>query len=89
VIRVDNEDSIQAERGQTRRTVERAGIGAAIGAVLGAIIEGGEGALIGAAIGAGAGAGSIFIEGREDLDLDPGTEITLRAQAPREAALSR
>jgi hypothetical protein len=89
VIRVDNEDSIQAERGQTRRTVERAGIGAAIGAVLGAIIEGGEGALIGAAIGAGAGAGSIFIEGREDLDLDPGTEITLRAPAPREAALSR
>ena len=38
---------------------------------------------IGAAIGAGAGAGSVFIQGRNDLDLMSGTEFTIRVSAPR------
>lgn len=82
-IRVDNEGRVQEEGSQTGRTVKRTGIGAAIGAVIGAIAGGGKGAAIGAAVGAGAGAGSVFVQGRDDLDLQSGTEFTIRASAPR------
>ena len=61
----------------------RTGIGAAIGAVIGAVAGGGKGAAIGAAVGAGVGAGSVFIQGRNDLDLMNGTEFTIRVSAPR------
>jgi hypothetical protein len=82
-IRVDNEGSVKDDDSQTTRTVTRSGIGAALGAIIGAVAGGGKGAAIGAAIGAGAGAGSVFIQGREDLELPTGTEVTLRASAPR------
>jgi hypothetical protein len=49
----------------------------------GAIIGGGKGAAIGAGIGAGAGAGSIFVQGRDDLELQNGAQFTIRASAPR------
>lgn len=88
-IRVDNEGTVSERSGQTQRTVTRTGIGAAIGAVIGAITGGGSGAAIGAAVGAGAGAGSIIIEGRDDLELLTGTQFTIRASAPREAASIR
>ncbi len=61
----------------------RTGIGAAIGAVIGAVAGGGKGAAIGAAVGAGVGAGSVFIQGRNDLDLMNGTEFTIRVSASR------
>jgi hypothetical protein len=78
--RVDPEGNgdVQERGSQTNRTVERAAIGAAVGAIIGAIAKGGKGAAIGAAIGAGAGAGSVYIQGRDDLTLPRGTEITLR-----------
>lgn len=82
-VRVDNEGRVQDESGQTGRTVTRTGIGAAIGAVIGAVAGGGKGAAIGAAVGAGVGAGSVFIQGRNDLDLMNGTEFTIRVSAPR------
>lgn len=82
-VRVDNEGSVKEDDSQTERTVTRSGIGAALGAIVGAIAGGGKGAAIGAAIGAGAGAGSVFIQGRDDLQLRSGTEVTLRASAPR------
>jgi YmgG-like glycine-zipper protein len=63
--------------------VTRTGIGAGIGAVIGAVAGGGKGAAIGAAVGAGVGAGSVFIQGRNDLDLMTGTEFTIRVSAPR------
>jgi hypothetical protein len=85
-LRVDQEGNVEEDDSQTSRTVERTAIGGAIGAVIGAITGGGKGAAIGAAIGAGAGAGSIFIEGRDDLELPVGTEIYIRASAPRWAA---
>lgn len=88
IVRVDNEGSLR-ERSQTGRTVERAGIGAAIGAVIGAVIEGLEGAAIGAAIGAGAGAGSVVLQGRDDLELDRGTQFTIRATSVEERAANR
>ena len=44
---------------------------------------GGKGAAIGAVIGAGAGAGSVYVQGRNDLDLEAGTEVTVRATGPQ------
>jgi len=68
---------------QTSRTATRTGIGAAIGAVIGAVTGGTKGAAIGAAIGGAAGAGSVIVGGRDDLNLEPGTEFRVRALAPR------
>lgn len=82
-VRVDNEGTVQDENSQTGRTVQRAAIGTAVGALIGAIAGGGKGAAIGAVVGAGAGAGSVYVQGREDLNLSNGTEVTIRASAPR------
>ena len=82
-VRIDNEGAIAEEDSQTKSTVERTAIGTAVGALIGAIAGGGKGAAIGAAVGAGAGAGSVYIQGRDDLELNRGTRITLRATAPR------
>lgn len=79
--RIDNEGAIQ-EDSQTTKTVERTAIGTAVGAIIGAIAGGGKGAAIGAVIGAGGGAGSVYIQGRDDLDLARGTEITIRTTGP-------
>jgi hypothetical protein len=43
----------------------------------------GKGATIGAVIGVGAGAGSVYVQGRQDLKLNAGTEIAIRATSPR------
>jgi YmgG-like glycine-zipper protein len=81
MVRVDTEGTIR-DQSQTARTEERAAIGTAVGAIIGAIAGGGRGAAIGAILGAGAGAGSIYAEGRNDLYLDRGTEVVIRAGAP-------
>ncbi len=80
-VRVDNEGAVQEEN-RTTTTVQRTAIGTAIGALIGAITGGGEGAAIGAAVGAGAGAGSVYIQGRDNLTLTRGTEITIQVSAP-------
>ena len=82
-VRVDREGNVEEDKSQTSRTVTRSAIGGAIGAVIGAIAGGGKGAAIGGAVGVGAGAGSVFIEGRDDLELPSGAEIAVRASAPR------
>ena len=80
-LNVDRENRVQ-EDSQTNRTVTNTGVGAAIGALIGALADGGKGAAIGAAVGGGAGvAGSVFVQGRDDLDLVGGTEFRLRAIA--------
>ena len=84
VVRVDTEGTVRDDN-QTSRTTQRTAIGTAVGAIIGAIAGGGKGAAIGAIIGAGGGAGSVYVEGRNDLELQPGTEITLRAGAPNTA----
>jgi uncharacterized protein YcfJ len=81
-VRVDNEGSAQGDN-QTTQTVTRTGIGTAIGAIIGAIAGGGKGAAIGAAIGAAGGAGSVFVTGKDSLELHQGTELTIRAGSPR------
>jgi hypothetical protein len=82
-VRVDNEGAVREGDSQTTRTVQRAAIGTAVGAIIGAIAGGGKGAAIGAVIGAGAGAGSVYVQGRNDLELNTGTEVTIRATGPR------
>lgn len=82
-VSLDNEGMVREDDSQTERTIKRGAIGAAIGAVIGAIADGGSGAAIGAVLGGGAGAGSVYIQGRDDLELMSGSEITVRAVAPR------
>lgn len=80
-VRVDNEGAAQGEN-QTTQTVQRTAIGTAIGAIIGAIAGGGKGAAIGGIIGAAGGAGSVYVQGKDNLDLPSGTELTIRASAP-------
>jgi hypothetical protein len=83
-VRINGENtSVQESDDQTTRTAQRAAVGAAIGAIIGAIADRGKGAAIGAAIGAGVGAGSVYAQGRDDLELRRGTEVIIRARAPR------
>lgn len=82
-VRVDREGTVEDNDSQTNRTVGRTAIGAGIGAVIGAILGGGQGAGIGAAVGVGTGVGSVYVQGRDDLELRSGSEVTVRASAPR------
>jgi outer membrane lipoprotein SlyB len=87
-ISVDNEGTVEEENSQTQKTVQRGAIGAAVGAIIGAVADGGQGAAIGAVIGAGAGAGTIIVEGRDQLTLPRGTELTIISSTPRGPAES-
>ena len=81
IININNEGTVR-DGNQTTRTVTRAGIGAALGALIGAIAGGGSGAAIGAGVGAGVGAGSVLVQGRDNLQLESGTEFTITATGP-------
>jgi len=81
-VKIDNEGSVRDDS-QTTKTEERAAIGTAVGAIIGAIAGGGKGAAIGAIVGASGGAGSVYVQGRNDLELTRGTELTIRATGPR------
>ena len=81
-VLVDNEGSVAEGESQTGRTVQRAAIGTAIGAIIGAIAGGGKGAVIGAVVGAAGGAGSVYVQGKDDIELSSGTEVTIRASTP-------
>jgi len=80
-VKVDTEGTAKGDS-QTKETVKRGGIGAGAGAILGAIIGGGKGAVLGAIIGGGAGAGSVIAQGRDDVQLMPGSTITVQASSP-------
>jgi hypothetical protein len=80
-VSVNNEGTVR-DNNQTTKTVTRAGIGAALGALIGAIAGGGQGAAIGAVVGAGAGAGTVILQGRDDVELNQGTEFMITASAP-------
>ncbi|HEV7860853.1 MAG TPA: hypothetical protein VGO91_19705 [Pyrinomonadaceae bacterium] len=81
-VRVDNEGSVRDDS-QTTKTEQRAAIGTAVGAIIGAIAGGGKGAVIGGILGAGGGAGSVYAQGRNDLELMTGSEVTIVSSAPR------
>lgn len=74
---IDAEGNIESV-GKTKDIVIRSAGGAALGAIIGGIAKGGKGAAIGAIIGAGVGAGSVYVQGKKDLILDQGTEISVR-----------
>jgi hypothetical protein len=80
-VKIDAEGTAKGDS-QTKETVKRGGIGAGLGAIIGAIAGGGKGAAIGAIIGGSAGAGSVYIQGKEDLELRPGSTITVQASSP-------
>jgi hypothetical protein len=82
IVKVDNEGSTQGSN-KTTQTIQRAGVATAVGAVIGAIAGGGKGAVIGGVIGAAGGAGTVFIQGKDNLELPAGTELTIRASGPR------
>jgi hypothetical protein len=86
-IRVDRDGAFEngAGRGDSRthQAVERGAIGATLGALIGAIAGGGKGALIGAGVGAGVGAGTVLIQGRDQFDLQRGSELTFISGDPR------
>lgn len=82
VVRVDNEGSVRDDN-QTTKTVQRTAIGTAVGAIIGAIAGGGKGAAIGAIVGAGGGAGSVYVQGRDDLEIRRGSELTIHATGPQ------
>lgn len=88
-VNIDNEGAVREGDSQTNKTVGRTAVGAALGAIIGAIAGGGSGAAIGAGVGAGAGAGSVVLQGRDDLNLKSGTELTITASSPRGVADSR
>jgi hypothetical protein len=81
-VKIDNEGTVRDDN-QTTKTAQRAAIGTAVGAIIGAIAGGGKGAAIGAIVGAGGGAGSVYVQGRDDLELERGTELVIRATGPR------
>jgi len=85
-VRVDNEGKVEPTDSQTEKTVQRGTIGAALGAIIGAIAGGGKGAAVGAVIGAGGGAGTVIAQGRDQLDLQRGTEVTITSGAAAQDA---
>jgi hypothetical protein len=79
-IRVDHSGTVR-DPGRRDQSIGRdAAVGAAIGALLGAIVGGGKGAAIGAIVG---GAGTILAEGLDELNLPPGTTLTVAAVSRR------
>ncbi|HEX8736448.1 MAG TPA: hypothetical protein VF721_14055 [Pyrinomonadaceae bacterium] len=80
-VKVDTEGAVKGDS-QSKETAKRGGIGAGLGAIIGAIAGGGKGAAIGAIIGGGAGAGSVYVQGRDDLELKAGSAISIQASSP-------
>ncbi len=87
-VNVNNEGVVR-DSNQTTRTVTRTGIGGALGAIIGAIVGGGQGAAIGAGVGAGAGAGTVILQGRDNLELQSGSEFRITSSAPANVTSSR
>ena len=80
-VKIDTEGTAKGGS-QTKESVKRGGLGAGLGALIGAIAGGAKGAVIGAVIGGGAGAGSVAIQGRDDLQLQKGSTLTVQSSSP-------
>ncbi|HXR98159.1 MAG TPA: TrbI/VirB10 family protein [Terriglobales bacterium] len=68
------------ERSQTRNAVGTAAAGGVVGAIVGALAGGGKGAGIGAIV--GGGLGLVLANRNGNLDLQPGTPITITLDRP-------
>jgi hypothetical protein len=80
-VKIDTEGVAKGDS-QTKETAKRGGVGAAIGAVIGGVIGGVKGAVVGAVIGGSAGAGSVYVQGKDDLELKPGSTVVLQSTGP-------
>ena len=65
-IRIDNEGVVRDDS-QTNKTVQRTAIGTAVGAIIGAIAEAVK-RCHSAPSWSGGGAGSVYVQGRDDLN---------------------
>jgi hypothetical protein len=65
-----------------KRDIEMIGGGAGVGALIGALVGHGKGAAIGAAVGSGAGTAGAAYTGKQEIVLQPETELTFRLTAP-------
>lgn len=81
VVDINDEGQVKGDS-QTKETVKRGGIGAGLGAIIGGILGGGKGAIIGATIGGGAGAGSVILDGKDDVNLEEGSTVTVQSTSP-------
>jgi uncharacterized protein YcfJ len=79
MIRVDRSGVVHDRNHPDTSTLQDGAVGAGLGAILGAVLGGGKGAASGAIVG---GAGTIIVEGRDDLSLPAGTQITIAAFGP-------
>ncbi len=74
ILRVNDESDTRGVRLDST-AAQNGAIGATVGAIIGALAGGGKGAAVGALVG-GAG-GVILSQGHEQLDFQPGAEVTL------------
>lgn len=77
---VDEEGKLESAS-KTKDSALRTGSGASLDTILGATTGGGKGAALGALIG-GVGADSIYIQGKQDLLLEPGAELVMEVAGP-------
>jgi len=79
--KVDSEGVLREPRGMMTTDLHHSEEGAGAGVVGGALLAGGEGALYGAGVGAAVAAG-IWLVRHRHLELNPGSELTVRLDRP-------
>ena len=75
---VDSEGGVRG-RSSTKDDISKVGASTGIGAIIGAVVGGGRGAAIGAVIGGAAGTGSVLSKRGQDVRLDRGQQMKIRA----------
>ncbi len=79
---VDPEGGVRG-KSTTKEDVAKVGAAAGVGAIIGAIAGGGKGAAIGAIIGGGAGTAGVMNQRGQDIRLEPGQQMRIRATGIR------
>jgi hypothetical protein len=83
IVNVDNEGTIRGNN-QSRETAKRGAAGGGLGALIGVIAGGGKGAAIGAIIGAAGGASTVLYTGKDDVELQAGSTISIQSTSPNQ-----
>jgi len=83
IINVDNEGTIRGTN-QSKETAKRGAAGGGLGALIGVIAGGGKGAAIGAIIGATGGASTVLVTGKDDVELQAGSTVSIQSTSPNQ-----